>query len=266
MVKKVMSGSFAMIPVEEIDRPRAGIRMDIDQVEIEALARSIEVRGLQSPIEVARRDGRYEVVFGDRRYLAHKFLGLKEIEARVVDKTDREIFIARATENIGRQDMSPIEDSITYKRMVDDLGMSIDEIGKAVGKSPGIVKRRLDLLKMDGAIQRAVHAKQISAGVAEELDRCPDRAYMSYLLEMSIDHGVTVAVARQWVNDKVNELRRSRSDVGGTCSDLSVYESKPTYISCQLCQGPLDVMKAVRVVGCPDCIEAIREVLKNTRG
>jgi len=251
-----------IISLDLIDRPRRVSRFDILETEIDELAESIKERGLLQAITVAERDGRFEIVFGDRRYLAHKKLGLEEIRAVVREYSDQDIAIDRATENGQRADLSPLEAAAEYANLHEAHGMSFDQIGKMLGKSGGVIKRLVMVLSMDERIQKALHEKKISMGVAEELHRCPDLAHALYLLEMCVEHGVTVAVARGWVNDYVSQVRRRQSDVAGGGGDYPVYETQPLFRACALCKGPVDIMKMKHLETCPECFDAILKIVR----
>ena len=250
------------LPMELIDRPRRVSRFDILESELDELVESIRERGLLQAITVAERDGRFEVVFGDRRYLAHKKLGLEKIRCVVREYSDADIAIDRATENGQRADLSPLEEAAEYVNLHETHGMSWDQIGKMLGKSGGLVLRRTRVLSMDQRIQKALHEKKISIGVAEELHRCPDLTHSLYLLEMCVEHGVTVAVARGWVNDYISQARRQASDVAGGGGDYPVYESQPIFRACALCKGPVDLMKLKHLETCPECFDAILKIVR----
>jgi len=119
-----LKGTFQSVKMELIDRPEDLARLDIQQKEIEGLAASIRERGLQQAIKVACRGDRFKLVFGDRRFLACRLLGWEAIEAVVVEATDRDIAIDRAVENIQRVDLTPVEEGLQYKAMMEKMGMN----------------------------------------------------------------------------------------------------------------------------------------------
>lgn len=259
---KALRPVVKLLKMDLIDEPVGVIRLEIDQGEVEDLARSIEQVGLLQPIGVRKVGDRFEIVDGHRRYLAHKALKREVIACFVRAVDDLECALARATENLGRVNLSPIEEAAIYIDLLDTHGLTCDEIGKRMSKSPGVVKRRLDLLKMPPQLQTAVHIKAISYGVAEELWRLGDIGSIDYYLGYAIDHGVTVAVARQWVRDHRRSERTQKNDIEGGRGAYSPLESTPTYISCDLCQGPLDVREIVNIKLCPNCFEGTKEAVR----
>lgn len=257
---KVSKGTERLIKLDLIEEPVRADRLGVDMDEVRALAENIKEVGLISAILVRPREDRFEIIAGHCRFMAHKILGESKIRCIVRDVSDCDAALLRASENLRRINLSCIEEAMIYARLEDAFRMSHDEIGKRFGKSPGIVKRRLDLLKMPDQLQRAVHKKEISYGVAEELWRISDIGQMEYYLSFAVEHGVTVAVARTWVKDWKDTLRRSNSDVEGGGRDRSPLEERPVYVSCDLCKGPmvLGSEKVFRI--CEGCCVMLRSV------
>lgn len=266
MVKK-KGLKVVSLPLSMIDEPGGIVRLEINPDAIEELARSINEIGLLIPIGVRGRGARYEIVDGHRRYLAHKLLKRKEIPCFVRDVDDVECAVARATENLGRVDLSPVEEAATYADLRDTYNLSNDEIGKRMGKSPGVVKRRLDLLKMLPQLQKAVHLGQISYSVAEELSRLRDPGKVDYYLGYAVDHGITQAVARQWVNDELKRQRTNPDGAGGTGGVATPLEDKPIYIPCDVCHTPVVLGDDTVIRCCRECTGLIAQAVaggKNT--
>jgi len=250
------------INLDQIDEPDGVVRLEIDSVEIESLAENIREVGLLQPILVRPKGERFEVVAGHRRYLAHKLLELTSIQCSIRELNDIHCAVARASENLGRVDLSPIEEAAIYADLRDQHGLTIDEIGRRMAKSPGIVKRRLDLLKMPPQLQKAIHKKQISYSVAEELWSLGENSAIDYYLSFCIDHGATQAVVRGWVKDWKDAQRRDGSGTGGSGEVSSPMESRPYYVACDLCQGPMVIGDETVFRACPKCSGLISEAVK----
>jgi len=251
-----------MIDMGLIDEPEGVVRLEIDPEKIKELSESIRAMGQLQPILLRPRKDRYEIVFGHRRFMATQLLGNARISAIVKEIDDNVTALMRATENIAREDITLIEEAAIYQDLRDRGGLRIDQIAKKMGKTPGVIKRRLDLLRMPNCLQKAVHKKEINYGVAEALWGLGDEADIEYLLRFAIDHGVTVTVARQWVKDKLDERRRQHTDIGGGGHvERSPMETRPTYYACDLCTDPVKIeeSKALRV--CTVCISVIQKGL-----
>ena len=256
---KPMKDKIAEVDLALIDEPKAIIRLEISSEAISELAQSISEIGLLQRV-LLRPDGdRYEIVFGHCRFLAHKELGLKKIKSVIRVMTDQEVAIARATENLNRKDLTPIEEAATYKDLFESHAMSLEQIGARVGKSPALVKRRMDLLKMPPQLQKALHSKQISIGVAEELWPITDITTLDYYLSFALDGGCTVAVARQWCKDWRDFVRRQDSDIVGGGGASNPFEPRPVYVACDLCVGPMEIGQETVLRVCPACYKTIKD-------
>jgi ParB/RepB/Spo0J family partition protein len=244
---------FQQILVDDCIEPEEIARMDIDNDKIQNLAGSITETGALQPIEVVDRDGKYEIVFGHRRWLAHKQLNIEKIWARVVVLTKDEMLLRRATENISRENLTPVEEGANYKMLQDEFRMSVEKISKRVGQKIGRVKRMLDIMKMPVSFQKAIHKNLIKPTTAEAIWRCDDETHREYLLELAIEHGVTTMLAAQWVQDfkkKQREKGELNKEGGG---DSTPMESKPNYMSCDICKGPEEIGNVKQLILCKDC-------------
>lgn len=248
---------FQVIPLSKIRRPGRIDRISISEESINDLANNIREQGLlQSPL-VRRVGEEYEIIFGDRRILAVGRLAWTEVECKVVEMDDARAAEVRASENLQREDLTVIEEARIYENLHKNHGMSIDQIARKMGKSPGTVKRRLDLLKMPQCLQEAMHAKKISYGVAESLWPITDPSALDYYLSFACDHGVTVTIARGWTNDwKSSQVRLEPNDdaVGVLQSPAGI---RPTYIACDLCEQPELIQDLQMIRLCKECAKVL---------
>ncbi|HUU41977.1 MAG TPA: ParB/RepB/Spo0J family partition protein [Desulfatiglandales bacterium] len=250
------------ISLDLIDRPEDPDRMHLGDNEVDELAASIKERGLLQPITVAERNGRYEIVYGDRRFLAHKVLGLDKIACVIREYDENEIAVDRAVENLQRVDLTVLEEAMVYQRMMDKGGLDDGKIGKLVGKSGGVVKRKRHLLRMPRNFQEALHSGRVSPSVAEYLMGVGEESHRDYLLEMAVEHGVTLIVARGWVDDWKRSQREIISGNVGGVRDVGVYEEKAIYVSCDICGGPENLNNIKRISACKGCFKIIVKTLR----
>lgn len=249
--------------MELIDRPKAGVRLEIDQGSLEELAGSIQERGLLQPILVRENGDRFEIVAGDRRFLAHQLLGLGKIWAVIKKMTDSDVALDRATENIQRDQLSPIEEGAIYQDLMETHGLTPEQVAKKMGKSGGLVIRRVHLLGMPEVLQKAIHSRGISVTVGEELARIKDMAALDYYTEMAVSNGITQRVARQWVQDWLSAERRKETSAGGGVLPPPIYDDKPIYVTCDTCRGAVVLGEEMVLRVCPECGEAIRKGLSH---
>jgi len=255
---KVSRVKIHEVDLSLIDEPHEINRLEIDLDEVSELAKSISETGLIQPI-LLRPDGdRYEMVAGQRRFLAHQQLELSTIKSIVRIMTDREAAVLRATENLSRVNLTQIEEAAVYSNLINGHEMTIDQVAQKMGISAGVVKRRLDLMKMPPQLQKAIHSGQIVVGVAEELWRISDPGDMDYYLGLAIENGITRSVARQWVDDWAKQKRAATftGERGG--GDSPPYLERPHYITCGICDGPSRIEEATSIMICQDCQELIK--------
>ncbi|MBA7714026.1 Nucleoid occlusion protein [subsurface metagenome] len=256
-----MEAIFRSVNMNLIDRPEDLARLEIDQGAIQSLADSIRERGLQQPIKVARREGRFKIVFGDRRYLACKKLGLTKIKATVVDASDEEIAIDRAIENLQRVDLTPVEEALQYQGMIDKLGMKAEDIERMIGKELRTVYRKLALLKYPEGVKDAVHSGKVSLTVAEVLMSCPDEGHRDYLFQAAIENGITVAIARNWLDDwRKAQMGKPSGVPGAGIGEPSSFQRK-SYIACGLCNEAVEIGKLESINICPACLAQLYDML-----
>ena len=144
-------------------------RKHFKEEKINELAESIKTNGIIQPI-VARRDGeRFQIIAGERRWRAAQIAGLRKIPCIVRDITDENVLEISLIENIQREDLNPIEEATAYKRLVDVLSLSQEEVARRVGKDRSSVTNALRLLKLPPEIQQLVEDEKLSMGHARAL-------------------------------------------------------------------------------------------------
>ena len=242
-----------------IDRPAVPDRLSIDLEYIKELAASILETGLLNPIILVPRDGRYEIVAGDCRYQAFMSLGRDEIPAFVKDLDVDDVSILRATENLQRKDLTVIEEARIFRTLHLDHGLDFAQIAKRTGKSPGQVKRKYDILNLPEMLINAIHEKKIGYIVAEELFRLQDLGKIEYYLGFCIDHGATLSVVRDWVKEEFSRIRQLEVNAGGGSWGSATPEMKPIYVSCDLCNGPMELSKVIMLRVCYECHATIKQ-------
>lgn len=158
------------IPIDRIDRDPNQPREIFDQAKLDELAGSMRELGQLQPITVRYDTGtrRYTIIMGERRWRAARMAGLTEMTALVlhgVQADSRETLAMAVAENVGRADMTPMEEAKAFKRL-ETGGYTIDEIGGVCGKSPAYVGWRIDLLKLCEPAQEAVAKGHLSLNLA----------------------------------------------------------------------------------------------------
>lgn len=248
-----------LIKIDMIDRPVKIARELIDPERVRELAESIRESGLLQPVILRPANGRFEMVAGDRRFLAHKLLNLKEIKAIVKDLDDRQTVVIRGIENLQRENLTPSEEANVYLALRVEGGLSPHQIAKKTGRSHATIDRYLNFAKCPEEVRKAVDRKEISLLVLETLREIDDPVAFDYHFKMAVSNGISNPVARMWVDDYLKSKAGTYySDEGGSLRPNVEVESKPSFMTCEVCLGPCEVHKVRNLVVCPDCMKKVR--------
>src|SRR3972149_6758368 len=248
-----------IISIDSIDRPLKISREVIDPERVRELAESIREVGLLEPVLIRPVNGRYEMVAGDRRYLAHKLLGLKEINAIVKPLDDRETVVTRGIENLQRVNLTPSEESQVYLLMKIEGEMSIAGISKRTGKTEKTISRYLNFAKFSEEVRRSVDRKEISLNCLEVLQEIDDPDQFMYFWQMASQNGITEKTARLWVDDyHKTKAGTYYSEGGGERPGNLTVELRPAYMTCDICSGPIEMRQVKNVISCPECLQKAR--------
>ena len=161
--------SLRTLPVELIHRSPYQPRSQVKPGALEELADSIRRQGLLQPVVVRRVEGEYQLIAGERRWRAAQQAGLLEIPAVVRDADDREAAALALVENLQREDLSPLEEARAYSGLVEQFGLTHQEVGEAVGRSRAAVSNSLRLLSLPAGVQDMLDRGQIEMGHARAL-------------------------------------------------------------------------------------------------
>ena len=258
-MSKLLKRKISDVLMIEIDEPGVIDRMEIDPDGITELAENISEIGLLQPVLLRPVKDRYEIVAGHRRFLACQRLGLPSIDAVVKEMTNQEAAIIRASENLSRENLTPLEESNIFANLITNHKMTMEQVAKKFGYKAGTIKRRLEILRMPPQLQDAVHKKRISVSVAEALWPVSDLTHLDYLLSFAIDGGCTKEVAVSWCKDWKDVERRKKSPGGEGVQDFGPNEPRPTYVPCDLCVQAMEIGQETVLRVCPKCIKIIKE-------
>lgn len=253
------SDQIQLIQMDQIDRPFKIARDTIDPEKVRELAESIREKGLLQAIILRPQNGRYEIVAGDRRFLAHKFLGVNQIKAIILDLDDHDTIILRAVENLQRENLTHCEEGRVYALLQEMGGFTHNQIAKKTGKSVSTIQRHLRLMKFPDYVQTAVDRKMVSLTVCEIIMEIEDPDFRKYYLNMAAENGINEKVARLWVDDHLKSKAGTFYDDGETppLNELAG-ESKPIYMTCEVCHGASEIKNVCNMVVCKVCRNKVR--------
>jgi len=181
------------LPLEKIEPGPFQARQDFDDESISELAASIKTHGVMQPVVVRPiGEDRYQLIVGERRWRACRQAGLQNIPAvirRVDDLASSEMMLI---ENIQRKDLSPLEEAQAYKRLIEEFGLTQDEISRRVGKSRPFIANTLRLLQLPPEVQALLAKGFLSAGHGKVLLGLSSTAQQSKLAEEIVRRGLSV--------------------------------------------------------------------------
>jgi ParB family chromosome partitioning protein len=191
---------LAEIPVSAIAPNPHQPRVHFDEESLSELAASIAEMGVLQPILVRPLDdGGYELIAGERRWRAAQRAGLTSVPA-VIRRTDDAGSVEQAlVENLHRQDLTPLEEAAAYQQLIDDFGLTHEQVSARVGKSRSAITNSLRLLGLPPAVQRLLADGQLSAGHARALLGTPDRARQESLAREAAAGGWSVRMVEDAV-------------------------------------------------------------------
>ena len=177
-------------------------RSQFDEDSLAALAASIRELGVLQPVLVRPVDGRYELIAGERRWRAARRAGLERIPAVVRAIDDSTSLEQAVVENLHRQDLNPLEEAGAYQQLVEDFGLTQEEVARRVGRSRSSVANILRLFQLPPSVQRMVRDGQLTAGHARGLLGSPDRAFQEALARRAVEESLTVREVEDVVRER----------------------------------------------------------------
>lgn len=197
------SNSSVMLKISEIEPNRSQPRKDFDENALSDLAQSISQHGLLQPLLVRPLPiGGYQIVAGERRYRACRMAGLTEVPVTIRELSDTETMEFALIENLQREDLSPIEEALGYKALIDEHGFSQEEVATSVGKSRPAIANSLRILKLPDSVLEYVKQDKISAGHARALLMLDSEEDMLELAELIYKKDLSVRQAEKLAKKK----------------------------------------------------------------
>ena len=220
-------GGTLMVDIRKIEPNKGQPRQYFDEAALEELAASMKEYGVISPLVVKDSGGgTYTIIAGERRYRAARMAKLPEVPVIVKDYSDGDILQVALIENIQRQDLTPIEEALCYKRLMDDFFFSSEDIAAKVGKSKHAVISALHLLELDPRVQALAAAGKITASHAKVLLSIEDGDLQTACAEKIAEEGLSVRGAETLVLAALKEAARQEKalDEAGTAPPEEIPE------------------------------------------
>ena len=194
------------ISINDLTRNQFQPRKNFSKESLEELASSIRERGVIQPIIVRPNkslEGKYEIIAGERRWLASQNAGLHEVPVVILDVNDVKSLEFSIIENVQRQDLDPIEEARGYQRLIDDFNYNHDKLSKFIGKSRSYIANSLRLLSLQDEILLMVEQGNLSAGHARALIGLQNAVELARrIIQKKLSVRQAEVLARQFKNKK----------------------------------------------------------------
>lgn len=202
------SGVLSLNLTSILSNPRQP-RTRLDEESLEELAASVAQVGILQPVLVRpSADGhRYELIAGERRLRAAERAGLAEIPAIVRRTGDEHMLTEALVENVHRTDLDPLEEAMAYQQLLDDFGVTHDELAGRLGRSRSAISNSLRLLNLPAGVQQRVAEGQLSAGHARALLALPDADAQEQLAERVVAESLSVRAVEDVVREALQDAQ-----------------------------------------------------------
>ena len=209
-------GGLDELPLASIRPNRFQPRDHFDEEALALLADSIREVGVLQPVLVRPvGDGdEYELIAGERRWRAARRVGLQTIPALIRQTEDAAALEQALVENLHRDSLKPLEEAAAYQQLIEDFGLTHDDVAARVGRSRTTVTNTLRLMQLPPAIQKLLQQGKLSMGHARALLGSPDRAFQEVLAKRIVDDDLSVRAVEEAVREHQGDAKPSTPAVG----------------------------------------------------
>lgn len=194
------STGMSVVPINQVETNPFQPRTTFDKVALTELSESIKIHGVIQPITVRRLHATaFQLISGERRWRASQLAGLTEIPAYVLETDDQGMMEMALIENIQREDLNAIEIAISYKRLIEECNLVMDDLAARVGKERSTVNNYVRLLKLPPEIQLAIRDKKITMGHARAIINVEHADEQLFIFNQIIEKGMSVRQVEEWV-------------------------------------------------------------------
>jgi len=180
------------IDIDLIDPNPEQPRIEFNETHLEELAASIRANGIVQPILVRSRGGRFQIVAGERRWRAAQRAEMRKVPAVVQEIADDKLLEVALIENIQRQELNPIEEANAYRKLVDNIGLTQEQLSERVGKERSLIATTMRLLRLPDDVQRHIVEGKLSLSHGRALLLTEDRRVQRVAANMAVDQAISV--------------------------------------------------------------------------
>lgn len=209
------------LPISQVEPGLNQPRKRFDEEALADLAESIRVHGIIQPLTVRRlASGYYQIIAGERRWRAAKAAGLQEVPAVIIEADDRKVMELGLIENLQREDLNPAEEARGYRTLMEEYGLTQEQVARQMGKSRPAVTNTLRLLALPDEVMKLVEEDALSAGHARAILGAPTAALQKEAAARVVKEGLSVRQTEALVKSLQKEKKEKPRAQG---PDLSLY-------------------------------------------
>lgn len=224
------NGSINEISIEEIETNPFQPRQHFDQEALKELSESIQVHGIIQPITVRKlARNQYQLISGERRFQASKLAGLTSIPAYVRSADDQQMLEMALIENIQRENLNPIEISLSYQRLITECNLKQEELGERVGKNRSTVTNYLRLLKLPPDIQIALRDNKISMGHARAIINVDNPDSQLFIFKKILSEDLSVRKVEELARELLSKKQTpepAKTEANGVTKEINNLQSR----------------------------------------
>ncbi len=206
-------GNMVEVALEDIYPNATQPRTYFDETALQELAQSIKTLGVIQPITLRKDGSKFEIISGERRFRASKLAGLKTVPAYIRLVNDQELLEMALVENIQREDLDAIEVALTYQRLLEEIGLTQENLSQRVGKERSTITNSIRLLRLNPAVQQAIRTGEISAGHGRAIISLENETLQQQLFEKIINEKLNVRQAEKAASELKNPKKEALKKV-----------------------------------------------------
>ena len=217
----IQSEGSVALPISQVEPGLNQPRKRFDQESLDDLAESIRVHGIIQPLTVRRlSSGYYQIIAGERRWRAAKAAGLQEVPAVIIEADDRKVMELGLIENLQREDLNPAEEARGYQTLMEEYGLTQEQVAQQMGKSRPAITNTLRLLALPQEVMALVEEGTLSAGHARAILGAPTPALQREAAKRVVEGQLSVRQTEALIKTLQAEKKIKPKESG---PDLSLY-------------------------------------------
>ena len=210
-----------IVDIYTVEPDREQPRKNFDPEKLQELSDSIRQYGVLQPLLVQKEKDYYKIIAGERRWRAARLAGLTEIPVIVKEFTPQDSMAVSLIENLQRQNLNPMEESMAYQKLLTEFSMTQEQIAEKLGKSRSAIANSLRLQNLPEAVQKSISEGMISMGHAKVLLGLDDKAEQTRLAVRIIGEKLSVRELEQILAEKKPTKAKKKSEKKETAKDLA---------------------------------------------